>query len=78
MTLALPDIPNIDMFNPQRGTQSGLLMLRVEARDEDTGTPAWIAVLQCTIKTTDSIELARQLGYLLGGVLGKEVHKAPV
>lgn len=78
ITLALPDIPSADMFNPQTPTQSGLLMLRAEARNADGQTPVWIAMLQCTVQTTDAVMLARQLGYLLGGAVGKEVSKAPV
>jgi len=78
VSLALPDIPNTDMFNPQQSAQSGLLMLRVEARNQGIGTPAWIATLQCTLQTTDSVALARQLGVLIGGAIGKQVSKAPV
>ncbi|MFL5257850.1 MAG: hypothetical protein ACJ8AI_34220 [Rhodopila sp.] len=78
ITLALPDIPNTDMFNPQQTAQSALLMLRAEARNQGGGLPVWIAVLQCTVQTTDSVMLARQLGYVLGGAVGKEINKAPV
>ncbi|MBS0639782.1 MAG: hypothetical protein JSS43_07915 [Proteobacteria bacterium] len=78
ITLAMPDIPNTDMFNPAQGSQSGLLMLRAEARANGAGAPNWIAMLQCTVQTTDSLQLARQLGYLLGSAIGKEVRQSPV
>jgi hypothetical protein len=78
ITLAMPDIPNYDAFVPNQPTQSGLLMLRAEARNGGAGAPAWVAILQCKVQTTDSLALARQLGYLLGGAVGKERSKAPV
>ena len=78
ITLAMPDIPNYDMFVPNQPAQSGLLMLRAEARNTGAETPAWIAVLQCTVQTTDNLMLARQLGYVLGGAVGKERSKAPI
>ena len=78
ISLALPDIPNSDMFNPQQTAQSGLLMLRVEARNNGIGAPVWIGVLQCTVRNSDSVALARQLGYVLGGALGKEIGSAPM
>ena len=57
ITLALPDIPSADMFNPQTPTQSGLLMLRAEARNTDGQTASWIAVLQCTVQTLSLIHI---------------------
>lgn len=78
ISLALPDILNTDMFSPGQSAQSGLLMLRAEARNSGAAAPNWIAMLQCTVQTTDSLQLARQLGYLLGGAFGKEVAKGPV
>ena len=70
ITLAMPDIPNYTMFRPQQPPQSALLMLRAVATNAGTQAPVWIAVLQCTVKTTDNDALARELGYLLGGAIG--------
>jgi len=70
ITLAMPDIPNYSMFRPQQPPQSALLMLRAVATNVGTQNPVWIGVLQCTVKTTDNLALARELGYLLGGALG--------
>jgi hypothetical protein len=70
ITLAMPDIPNYSMFKPQQRAQSALLMLRAVATNVGTDQPVWIGVLQCTVKTTDNLALARELGYLLGGALG--------
>ena len=77
-TLALPDIPSYDAFSPQQPVQSALLMLRVEARNTQSNTLDWVASIQCTIQSTDNQTLAYQLGYLVGGAIGKRVDDAPV
>lgn len=76
ISLALPDIPSASMFNPRTKAQSGLLMLRAEIRNSPSEPASWIAVVQCTVRTPDTNRLARQLGYVLGGALGKRVDKA--
>jgi hypothetical protein len=77
-TLALPDIPNYDAFSPAQPVQSALLMLRAEARNAGANAPDWVASLQCTMQGTDNQTLAYQLGYLIGGAIGKQRNKAPV
>jgi hypothetical protein len=41
-------------------------------------TPAWIATLQCTLQPVDNQQLAYQLGYLIGGAIGKRVDNSPL
>ena len=77
-TLALPDIPNYDVFSPAQPVQSALLILRAEARNAGANAPNWVASLQCTMQGTDNQTLAYQLGYLIGGAIGKQRTKAPV
>ena len=77
-TLALPDIPNYDAFSPAQPVQSALLILRAEARNKDADAPDWVASVQCTMQGTDNQTLAYQLGYAIGGAIGKERNKAPI
>jgi hypothetical protein len=77
-TLALPDIPSYDAFSPQQPVQSALLVLRVEAHNAQDNTLAWVASVQCTMQGTDNQTLAYQLGYLIGGAIGKRRDDAPV
>ena len=58
--------------------QSALLILRAEARNAGASAPNWVASLQCTMQGTDNQTLAYQLGYLIGGAIGKQRTKAPV
>jgi hypothetical protein len=77
-TLALPDFPRYDAFSPQQSVQSALLVLRVEARDARDNALDWVASVQCTMQGTDNQTLAYQLGYLIGGAIGKRRDSAPV
>jgi hypothetical protein len=77
-TLALPDFPRNDVFSPQQPVQSALLVLRVEARNTQNNTLDWVASVQCTMQGTDNQTLAYQLGYLIGGVIGKRRDDSPV
>jgi hypothetical protein len=78
-TLAMPDIPSYDAFSPRQPVQSALLVLRVEARNTGGGsTVNWVASVQCTMKGTDNQTLAYQLGYLIGGAVGKRRDNDPV
>jgi hypothetical protein len=77
-TLALPDIPNYDAFSPAQPVQSALLILRAEARNKDADAPDWVASVQCTMQGTDNQTLAYQLGYAIGGAIGKERDKTPI
>jgi hypothetical protein len=77
-TLALPDIPNYDAFSPAQPVQSALLNLRAEVRNAGVSVPNWVATLQCTMQGTDNQTLAYQLGYLIGGAIGKQRDNAPV
>jgi hypothetical protein len=58
--------------------QSALLVLRVEAHNAQDNTLAWVASVQCTMQGTDNQTLAYQLGYLIGGAIGKRRDDAPV
>jgi hypothetical protein len=78
MALALPDIPKFDTFAPQQPAQSALLMLRAEARNVGAAAPNWVATVQCTLQGSDNNLLAYQLGYLLGGAIGKRLRSAPI
>ena len=75
--MALPDIPNYDAFSPAQPVQSALLLLRAEPRNTGADAPDWVASVQCTIQGTDNQTLAYQLGYAIGGAIGKERNKAP-
>jgi hypothetical protein len=77
-TAQLPDMPRYDLFTPQQPAQSGLLMLRVEATDPSTGATDWIGSIQCTLLGDDNKTLAYQLGYRIGGTLGKRVDNGPL
>jgi hypothetical protein len=77
-TLALPDFPRYDAFSAQQPVQSALLVLRVEARNTRDNTLDWIASVQCTMQGTDNQTLAYQLGYLIGGVIGKRRDDTPL
>jgi hypothetical protein len=77
-TLALPDFPRYGVFSPQQAVQSALLVLRVEARNTHDNTLDWVASVQCTMQGTDNQILAYQLGYLIGGVIGKRRDESPV
>jgi hypothetical protein len=68
---ALPDMPNYSAFAPGQSAQSGLLILRAEARDASGNTIYWIGSVQCTLKGGDNQMLAYQLGQLIGGSLGQ-------
>jgi hypothetical protein len=78
ITTELPDMPRYDMFTPQQPAQSALLMLRVEANDPSSGTTDWIGSIQCTLLGNDNQTLAYQLGYRIGGTLGKRVDQGPL
>jgi hypothetical protein len=54
--------------------QSALLVFQVEARDARDNALDWVASVQCT----DNRALAYQLGYLIGGAIGKRRDNAPV
>jgi hypothetical protein len=77
-TAELPDMPRYDIFTPQQPAQSALLVLRVEAADPSSGTTDWIGSIQCTLLGNDNQTLAFQLGYRIGGTLGKRVDQAPL
>jgi hypothetical protein len=77
-TLALPDFPRYGAFSPQQPVQSALLVLRVEARNAQSNTLDWVASVQCTMQGSDNQILAYQLGYLIGGVIGKRRDESPV
>jgi hypothetical protein len=77
-TAQLPDMPRYDLFTPQQPAQSALLMMRVEANDPSTGTTDWIGSIQCTMVGDDNQVLAYQLGYRIGGTLGKRVDNGPL
>jgi hypothetical protein len=77
-TAQLPDLPRYDLFTPQQPAQSALLILRVEANDPSTGTTDWIGSIQCTLLGNDNQTLAFQLGYRIGGTLGKRVDNGPL
>jgi hypothetical protein len=66
------------LFTPQQPAQSALLILRVEANDPSTGTTDWIGSIQCTLLGNDNQTLAFQLGYRIGGTLGKRVDNGPL
>jgi len=77
-TAALPGIPSYDMFAPKPAAQSALLFLRAQLQPVGATTPAWIATLQCTLQAVDNQQLAYQLGYLIGGAIGKQVDNGPL
>lgn len=77
-TLALPDFPRYGAFSPQQAVQSALLVLRVEARNTRDNSLDWVASVQCTMQGGDDQALAYQLGYLMGGAIGKRRDNAPV
>jgi hypothetical protein len=77
-TLALPDFPRYGAFSPQQPVQSALLVLRVEARNTHDNALDWIASVQCTMQGTDNETLAYQIGYLIGGAIGKRRDNSPV
>jgi hypothetical protein len=77
-TAQLPDMPRYDMFTPQQPAQSGLLMMRVEANDPASGSTDWVGSIQCTLLGNDNQTLAFQLGYRIGGTLGKAVDQTPL
>ena len=77
-TPALPDFPRYDAFSPQQPVQSALLIVRVEAHDARDNALDWVASVQCTMQGTDNQTLAYQLGYLIGGAIGKRRDNAPV
>jgi hypothetical protein len=77
-TAQLPDMPRYDLFAPEQPAQSALLMLRVEANDPSTGDTDWIGSIQCTLLGNDNETLAFQLGYRIGGTLGKRVDNGPL
>lgn len=78
MTFSMPDMPRYDMFSPQQPAQSGLLALRVEARDAISNATDWVAVVQCTLQGSDNQLLAYQLGYRIGELFGKRVSQGPL
>jgi hypothetical protein len=77
-TLALPDFPRYGAFSPEQPVQSALLILRVEARNTRDNSLDWVASVQCTMRGNDNQILAYQLGYLIGGVIGKRRDESPV
>jgi len=77
-TAALPGIPSYDMFAPKPAVQSALLFMRAELQPVGSNTPAWIATLQCTLQPVDNQQLAYQLGYLIGGAIGKRIDNNPL
>ncbi|HET7881311.1 MAG TPA: hypothetical protein VFL55_10530 [Acetobacteraceae bacterium] len=77
-TAALPGIPSYDAFSPQPAAQSALLFLRAQLQPVGASTPAWIATLQCTMQAADNQQLAYQLGYLIGGAIGKRIDNSPL
>jgi hypothetical protein len=77
-TLALPDFPRYGVFSPQQPVQSALLVLRAEARNTHDNTLDWVASVQCKMQGTDNQILAYQLGYLIGGAIGKRRDDSPV
>jgi len=77
-TAALPGIPSYDMFAPKQAAQSALLFLRAQLQPTGSGEPVWIATLQCTLQPVDNQQLAYQLGYLIGGAIGKRVDNRPL
>jgi len=66
-----PDIPTYDSFHPAQPTQSGMLILRAEARNAANGAIDWIGSVQCTLQGSDDQALAYQLGRLIGGSIGQ-------
>jgi hypothetical protein len=74
-TMALPEFPRYDAFKPRQAAQSALLILRVEVHDAQTNALDWVASMQCTMQGTDDQQLAYQLGYLIGGVMGKRIDR---
>jgi hypothetical protein len=78
LSAALPDLPRYDMFSPQQAVQSALLVVRAEAHDARTNAIDWIGSVQCTMQSVDNQTLAYQLGYVIGGNMGKRVSRAPI
>ncbi len=52
--------------------------MRVEARNTQDNTLGWIASVQCTMQSTDDALLAYQLGYRIGGSIGKRLDPTPL
>ena len=77
-TAALPGIPSYDMFAPKQAVQSALLFMRAQLQPVGSNAPAWIATLQCTLQPVDNQQLAYQLGYLIGGAIGKRIDNSPL
>jgi hypothetical protein len=77
-TAALPGIPSYDMFAPKQAVQSALLFMRAQLQPVGSNTPVWIATLQCTLQPVDNQQLAYQLGYLIGGAIGKRIDNSPL
>ena len=77
-TAALPGIPSYDMFAPKQAVQSALLFMRAQLQPVGSNAPAWIATLQCTLQPADNQQLAYQLGYLIGGAIGKRIDNSPL
>src|SRR5271166_1184982 len=75
VTLQQPDMPNFDAFSPSAPVQSAELMARFEARDTQTNKTDWVAVVQCTVQDGGQQTLVYDLGYLIGGALGKRVNQ---
>lgn len=75
-TAALPGIPSYTMFSPKPAIQSALLVLRAQVRPTGAAVAAWIATLQCTIRTGDNTNLAYELGRLLGTAIGREINQS--
>lgn len=77
--LQMPGLPKIGTFSFNAPPPSPpVLTIRAEARPAGSERMAWVATMQCQVTTTDSEELAYQIGMFLGSIVGQRVERAPM
>ncbi len=75
----MPGLPKVGSFSFKEPPPSPpVLTIRVAAKPNGAAQPAWIAMLQCKVSTTDSEDLAYQLGQFIGGIIGQRVGTSPM
>jgi hypothetical protein len=75
----MPGLPKIGTFSfKEPPPQPPVLIIRVSAKTPGSPQAAWTAMLQCKVTTTDSEDLAYQLGQFIGSIIGQRVSNSPM
>jgi hypothetical protein len=74
----MPAIPEAHIGRPPPPPSPPLLLIRVEATENQAQHGSWVANVQCHMVGTDDGAFAEDLGRLIGDTLGKRVERGPL